>query len=72
MPVEAEARKPGTFITNATILSYVKGMQVRHVYLVPSEIHARVAPLVAKYAGQRPHSEPLQRTGDAGGSLCFG
>ncbi|MGB0910206.1 MAG: SUMF1/EgtB/PvdO family nonheme iron enzyme [Nitrospirales bacterium] len=34
VPSEANPKNPGTFITNVTILDYVKGMQARHVYLV--------------------------------------
>ena len=34
VPTEANPKNPGTFITNVTILDYVKGMQAKHVYLV--------------------------------------
>ena len=34
VPVEALPLEPGTFITNASILDYIKGMKARHVYLV--------------------------------------
>lgn len=34
IPVEGQPNNPGTFITNASIRDYVKGMKSRHVYLV--------------------------------------
>lgn len=142
VPVEAEPREPGTFITNASIRDYISGMKARHVYLVadscfsgtlfgtralppindqwyarlyqkssrwgltsggkepvadrgkdghsvfayhfitllkensdpylvPSQIHNRLAPLVANNADQTPQSEPLKGAGDEGGQFVF-
>ncbi len=34
IPVEGQPKNPGTFITNASIRDYIKGMRARHVYLV--------------------------------------
>ena len=34
VPVEAEPKKPGTFIMDVSILNYVKGMKAKHVYLI--------------------------------------
>lgn len=34
IPIEGQPANPGTFITNASIRDYVKGMKARHVYLV--------------------------------------
>jgi hypothetical protein len=40
-------------------------------YLVPSQIYARIAPLVGRNADQVPQSEPLQGAGDEGGQFVF-
>jgi len=34
VPVEAQPKNPGTFITNASIRDYIEGMKAKHVYLV--------------------------------------
>jgi hypothetical protein len=34
VPVEAQPKQPGTFITNASIRDYIEGMKAKHVYLV--------------------------------------
>jgi hypothetical protein len=34
VPVEADPKNPGTFITNSSIRDYIDGMKARHVYLV--------------------------------------
>lgn len=34
VPVDGDPKRPGTFITNASIRDYLKGMKARHVYLV--------------------------------------
>lgn len=142
VPVEAQAKNPGTFITNASIRDYINGMKAKHVYLVvdscfsgtlfgsralppindqwfsrlyqkpsrwgltsgstepvadrgkdghsvfayhllallkentdpylvPSQIHTKLAPLVANNSDQTPRSEPLKGTGDEGGQFVF-
>ena len=40
-------------------------------YLVPSQIHTKLAPLVANNAEQTPQSEPLRGAGDEGGQFVF-
>ena len=40
-------------------------------YLVPSQIHTRLAPLVANNSEQTPQSEPLRGAGDEGGQFVF-
>ncbi len=40
-------------------------------YLVPSQIHTKLAPLVANNADQTPQSEPLKGAGDEGGQFVF-
>lgn len=40
-------------------------------YLVPSQIHTKLAPLVANNAEQTPLSEPLRGAGDEGGQFVF-
>ncbi|NGZ94865.1 MAG: hypothetical protein CV089_01805 [Nitrospira sp. WS110] len=40
-------------------------------YLVPSQIHTKLAPLVANNADQTPLSEPLRGAGDEGGQFVF-
>jgi formylglycine-generating enzyme required for sulfatase activity len=34
VPVEAQPKDPGTFIMDSSVLSFVKGMKAKHVYLV--------------------------------------
>lgn len=34
VPVEAQPKNPGTFITNASIRDYISGMKAKHVYLI--------------------------------------
>jgi len=34
VPVEAQPKNPGTFIMDSSVLSFVKGMKAKHVYLV--------------------------------------
>jgi len=40
-------------------------------YLVPSQIHLKLAPLVANNSDQTPRSEPLKGTGDEGGQFVL-
>ncbi|MGD9851406.1 MAG: caspase domain-containing protein [Nitrospirales bacterium] len=40
-------------------------------YLVPSQLHTMLAPLVANNAEQTPQSEPLRGAGDEGGQFVF-
>ena len=52
--------------------SFLKTLQENtEPYLVPSEIHARVAQLVTNVAGQRPRGGPLMGAGDEGGQFVF-
>jgi hypothetical protein len=40
-------------------------------YLVPSQIHTKLAPLVANNSEQTPQSEPIRGAGDEGGQFVF-
>lgn len=40
VPVEGQPHSPGTFITNASIREYIKGMKAKHVYLVADSCFA--------------------------------